>query len=276
MKQTFFILVVALILAFVGGLVSADVIDHTNRILPATTPYHMGILHTFDPFTSSWSFYCNRPGAGPGTNDQLGIVVNMGSDIRIIGPKVYNDDSNFQVGIQGGETGKIIDLGTEDDVSKTYGCSNCFTGIKFSSDGVVSVLDKTKNLKPIDLTAMTVDHASIKVGHIYLVKISNGNDDTALFVKFIATSVLYGANNAVETVTMRHQPMYVKISQSTGRDCAGHVDLNSVVAQAETGISLAVIGLVATIFIGVGNVAFLIYYFAFAKGKRGGVYGTLQ
>ncbi|KAG2373461.1 hypothetical protein C9374_012068 [Naegleria lovaniensis] len=251
----------------------AAAIDHTNRILPSTTtPYYLAHLHPLDQISSSWSFYCNVPGS----KVQDHSVRNAGSDIRLV---PMNNVYNFQVGIQGAEVGKILDLGTVDDLVKSYGCDlySSFTGIQFV-DGVLVIPNKssTKQNTPIDLSKMTSDMAEVKLGHVYLVKISRGNEDTALFAKFMTTSVVTDNNNQIQTVTMRHQTMYVYVDPSSGRGNCKAMEDSSVSTEAETAISLSVIALLVSIIVGVGNVVFLIYYCAFATKKRGGVFTNLQ
>lgn len=121
--------------------------------------------------------------------------------------------NGFQVGVQGGEQGIIIDLGGEIDLQKRYGYASTVGGNGFASlnvqDGKVYFLKdyKSRNLIPVDGTDIlfhrSPDHSQTQVslGHIYILRVWDRHDeDMEIIAKLIVVAFTPG-----ESVTFRWQ-----------------------------------------------------------------------
>src|SRR5262245_53873746 len=92
-------------------------------------------LYAFDPIESSLCFQDGRGGYGIERNK----VVNRCSHLAF---DIYQKDS-LTVGIQGGETGAIVDLGTAVDLKQKYGYEETvgngqgFASLQATGDGIV-------------------------------------------------------------------------------------------------------------------------------------------
>ena len=259
-----FIFTVLMMIAI--NVIHGQTIDHIERILPPTTPYHQAHIKAYDVFANAWNIYCNQPGLGM----QYGWeIVNEGSDIRIM-------NGQFQVGIQGGETGSIVNLGNADDIAQTYNTDSrySFSSISFSSSGSLQIASKdsisgsyTPKYTPISVPALFTagsDTANIALGNIYLVRIQNSKQESVLVAKFMVTGFAKLPNNNVEYVTLTTQTMYVKQGRSI---CNQPPIIEDEKSLAESAIALSIFALIFGIASGVGNIAFVIYYCAM-KGKN--------
>jgi len=173
---------------------------------------------TLPPVSIISTLYSNDPAAhalcftdgGEGATLQKNGISNRCSHLDF---DKYNSGA-LTVGIEGGELGKIIDLGTADDLRKQYGYEetvgngNGFASIEVQ-DGKVLIL---KTLyKPVrqELTLANAlfekgasgASAVAKVGHIYLARLTDSHDkDFQILVKLLVLSVRPG-----ESVTLRWQ-----------------------------------------------------------------------
>jgi hypothetical protein len=138
-------------------------------------------LYALDPLTHTLSFEDGQPGSV----FQNSQVKNRDSHIDFGN---YNADS-FTVGIQGSQKGKILDLGSAMDLQKEYGYQETVgKGQGFASlqvvNGKVAIFKDRKsgalqelleNAALFDETGKQ-DHSPVKLGHIYLIRLSDQND----------------------------------------------------------------------------------------------------
>jgi len=122
------------------------------------------------------------------------IVKNGGSDIDFDGYQA----GAFSVGIEGGSEGAIVDLGSEKHMEAKYGYRETsgggqgFASIRFVDDELVILKDyRTQNVQPLlesqELfgTLESCAAASVQLGHIYLVRLTDRHDDSVeRIVKF--------------------------------------------------------------------------------------------
>jgi hypothetical protein len=136
-------------------------------------------LYALDPITSHLSLNDGKPGAVV----QDSLLYNRDSQLSF---DTYERNS-FRVGIQGGEVGAIIDLGSADDLRIRYGYEETvgnvqgFTSIHLEAGSAVIVKDyRTKQFQPLrefedlGLDLRGRDVAAVVVGHTYLVRITKG------------------------------------------------------------------------------------------------------
>ena len=137
-------------------------------------------LYALDPITSHLSFNDGKPGAVV----QGSLLYNRDSQLSF---DTYEKDS-FRVGIQGGEDGAIVDLGTADELrsryaySETVGNVQGFTSIHMEGGVAVILKDyRTKQFQPLlEFEALGQerrggDAAAVVVGHTYLVRITRSH-----------------------------------------------------------------------------------------------------
>lgn len=119
---------------------------------------------------------------------------------------------SLNVGLEGADVGAIVDLGTPDDLNKEYGYGETVgKGQGFASiamkDGKMIILKDRKSGMMQALTEASqlstpsrgMASAEAKVGHIYLVRISNPRDENfQVLVKLLVLEVRLG-----ESVTFR-------------------------------------------------------------------------
>lgn len=134
-------------------------------------------LYALDPITSHLSLNDGKPG----TVVQGNLAYNRDSQLSF---DAYQRDS-FRVGIQGGEVGAIVDLGSADDLRTRYGYEETvgnvqgFTSIHIESGTAVILKDyRTKQFQPlrefeeVGRNGSGSDEAAVVVGHTYLVRIT--------------------------------------------------------------------------------------------------------
>lgn len=138
-------------------------------------------LYALDPLANS---LCFRD-AGPGKVFQEQEVRNRCSDLNF---HSYAAEQ-FSVGIEGGREGVIVDLGSHDDLRKAYGYEETvgggqgFASLRFQ-DGKVLVLKdrRARTVQDLKETGLLLAqprksaNAPIKLGHIYLVRITDRHD----------------------------------------------------------------------------------------------------
>lgn len=124
-------------------------------------------------------------------------------------------EGNFTVGVQGGQRGVIVDLGTPQELQRKYGYEETVSrGQGFASirvhDGKVLIAQNrqaktSQELKEAaalyQLSPSSSSSAFVKLGHIYIMRLTDSNDkDFDLIVKLIVI-----AHTPDETVTIRWQ-----------------------------------------------------------------------
>jgi hypothetical protein len=165
-------------------------------------------LYALDPLTQS---FCFRD-AGAGLTFQQYEVRNRCSDINF--NNYYAE--HFAVGIEGARVGSIVDLGTADDLRKKYGYQETvgggqgFASVHVDSGKVVILKDRRARIMQ-DLQESTQLFAAptpgakapVKLGHVYLARITEGSDDRAqVLVKLLVIGYVPG-----ESVTFRWQSL---------------------------------------------------------------------
>ena len=134
-------------------------------------------LYALDPIRSHLSLNDGKPG----TTVQGSLAYNRDSQLSF---DTYERDS-FRVGIQGGEVGAIVDLGSAEDLRTRYGYEETVGNIQgFTSihiDGGTAVILKnyrTKQFQPLrEFEELGPefhgsDTAAVVVGHTYLVRVT--------------------------------------------------------------------------------------------------------
>jgi hypothetical protein len=195
---------------FLSLSISASAQQFSNSSARATTlpaGSVISTLYSMDPLANT---LCFNDG-GEGNILQKGGVYNRCSHIEFDNYK----RGALTVAVQGSEVGRIIDLGTSDDLGKQYGYqeSTVANGQSFASieaqNGKLVILKTPYKPERQDLTqAATLFEkgqitaaAEAKAGHIYLVRISDSHDkDFQILVKLLVLSVRPG-----ESVTFRWQ-----------------------------------------------------------------------
>lgn len=163
-------------------------------------------LYAFDPIAQSFGFHDGKYGH----EIVNGSVYNRNSDIDF---NTYNK-GKFTVGVEGGRTGIIIDLGTSDDLqnkykySETGGGGQGFASIHrvnktllilkgYAYNGTFQAMDESKEL--FRVATQKQGNAMVNRGHIYLIRITdNYKPDFELIAKIIV--IAYTPN---ESVTFR-------------------------------------------------------------------------
>ena len=180
----------------------------SKKVVEQTARGGVTTLYALDPLSQS---FCFRDG-GNGHAFQQHEVRNRCSDIN------YNSyyAEQFSVGIEGNRLGAIVDIGTGEDLKKEYGYDETVGGGQgFASlhleDGKVVILKNRGARMMQDLTeAMqlfeqptSAAKAPVKVGHVYLARITDGNDSSSqTIVKLLVIGHVPG-----ESVTFRWQSL---------------------------------------------------------------------
>ncbi len=161
-------------------------------------------LYSNDPIART---LCLEDGQSGGVI-QKGGVYNRCSHIDFDNYKA----TSLSVGIQGGQVGRIIDLGTADELSKQYGYGEGlgkgqgFASIEFNDGKVLILKERYKPGRQELLQAArlfekgeSVASAEAKVGHIYVARITDTHTpEFQILVKLLVLSVRPG-----EAVTFR-------------------------------------------------------------------------
>jgi hypothetical protein len=173
-------------------------------MLPLTVTSTITTLYANDPIAHSLCFTDGKEGGV----FQNGEPRNRCSHIEFDAYK----SGNLSVGIEGAEVGQIIDLGTEDDLSKQYGYQQTvgkgegFASIEFR-DGKLLIVKDRKPATRQELAQATqlfgngqsVASAEARAGHIYLAHITDRyNKNFEILVKLLVLSARPG-----ESVTFR-------------------------------------------------------------------------
>ena len=172
--------------------------------LPFTAPSTITTLYANDPIADSLCFSDGKEGGV----FQNGEPRNRCSHIEF---DVYKTGS-LSVGIEGGELGRIIDLGTDDELSKQYGYQQTlgkgqgFASIEFRAGKLVIMKDRKAGTRQALIqgqqlfeTGQSVASAEARAGHIYLARITDTyNADFQILVKLLVLSARPG-----DSVTFR-------------------------------------------------------------------------
>lgn len=182
--------------------VSAQQLVTRATTLPPTS--NITTLYASDPIARS---LCLTDGKEGGVF-QNGGVFNRCSHIEFDSYKI----GSLSVGIQGGETGRIIDLGTAADLSKQYsyqetvGNGQGFASIVYREGKVLIAKERYKETRQELVQAAqlfesgeSMSSVEAKAGHIYLARITDRhNKDFQILVKILVLSARPG-----ESVTFR-------------------------------------------------------------------------
>jgi hypothetical protein len=197
----------ALAFASVSALsVSGQQLVSRNRATTLSLPLASTIttLYANDPIAHSLCFADGKEGGV----FQDGEPRNRCSHIEFDAYKV----GNLSVGIEGGEVGRILDLGTDDELSKHYGYQQTvgkgqgFASIEFRDNKLLIVKDRRAGTRQ-ELTegaqlfeaSRGMSSAEAKPGHIYLARITDRNNkDFQILVKLLVLTAQPG-----ELVTFR-------------------------------------------------------------------------
>lgn len=184
--------------------ISAQETQFATRFTRATSLTAISSITTLyaqDPIAHSLCLSDGREGGA----FQNGGVFNRCSHIEFDKYKA----GSLTVGIQGGELGRIIDLGTSDDLRKAYGYPNQW-GLGFSSivfsEGKLMIVKDQKKVTRVELVEAAQlfegsggQSAEAKPGHIYLARITNrAYKDFQILVKLVVLASTPG-----ESVTFR-------------------------------------------------------------------------
>ena len=162
--------------------------------LPATST--ISTLYTNDPIAHTLCFIDGREGGV----FQDGEVRNRCSHIDFDTYKA----GNLSVGIEGGESGAIIDLGNPQDLQT----NQAFAGLRFVDGKVILIKDQRTGARQeltraaqVFAATTNMGSAEARPGHIYLARITDRhNKDFQILVKLLVLSVQPG-----ESVTFRWQ-----------------------------------------------------------------------
>jgi hypothetical protein len=172
--------------------------------LPLTVTSTITTLYANDPIAHSLCFTDGKEGGV----FQGGEPRNRCSHIEFDAYKT----ASLSVGIEGGELGRIIDLGTDDDLSKQYGYQQTvgkgqgFASIEFREGKLVIVKDRRAGTRQeliqgtsLFETGQSTASAEAKAGHVYLARITDRhNKDFQILVKLLVLIATPG-----ELVTFR-------------------------------------------------------------------------
>ena len=167
---------------------------------PAFAREGVSTLYALDPMTR---FICFTDG-GPGVSIQAGDVVNRCSHLA------FNPEPDrLLLGVQGGEKGALVDLGTPEELARHYGYAETTT----NGQGRISIVltDRRITIRAPDTraspqplreqqflsTVRSQAVAAIVPGHVMLARLVR-SPEPDLFVKFIVLAHLPG-----QSVTLR-------------------------------------------------------------------------
>lgn len=168
----------------------------------------LATLFARDPLSHCYSF----ARAAEGSRIQDHVVKNAGADLDFGG---YTPGC-FTVGIEGGRVGRIVDLGSVEDLKARYGYTETVGGGQgFASirrrDGAFVILQDYKSQATQELREavelyppgpdekrVEMNHAPVVEGHVYLARISDDRGSNETIVKFLVV-----AHQPNQSVTIR-------------------------------------------------------------------------
>ena len=176
--------------------------------LPLNVTSTITTLYANDPLAHSLCFTDGKEGEV----FQYGEPRNRCSHIEFDAYKA----GSLSVGVEGGELGRIIDLGTDDDLSKQYGYQQTvgkgqgFASIEFREGKLVIMKDRRAGTRQeltqgasLFETGQSTASAEAKPGHIYLVRITDSHDQNfQILVKLLVLTARSG-----ELVTFRWESL---------------------------------------------------------------------
>lgn len=192
-----------------AGLFVFTFLSGSEAQMPVAAPAQQSgvtTLFALDPISQS---LCMRDG-GFGSVVQDGLVFNRCSDLNF---NSYSKDG-FSVGIEGGREGRIIDIGSANDLQGRYGYTETvgnvqgFASIDFRN-GRLSILKnyRDRTFQEMDEHALlfqspqSSSSAGVKLGHIYVARLTDRHDRE--FERIAKLIVL--AHSPNEFVTIRWQ-----------------------------------------------------------------------
>jgi hypothetical protein len=188
---------------------STNVLAQSNKLVrDAATPSLPGgvaTLYALDPLAHT---LCFRDGQ-EGFVTQYNEIRNRCSDLDFN----YYNAGNFTIGVEGGRQGRIIDLGTAEELKQKYGTSErgvspgqVFVSIRLENTNIVLLKNGT-TIQPTNQSAnlfgdvKPLETVPIKLGHVYLIRVTDRHDKAyQLFAKMMVVS--YTPN---ESVSVRWQ-----------------------------------------------------------------------
>lgn len=196
------------VISFICVLCAANFAFAQNAAATEVKAGGIATLYALDPLARTYSFGDGREGGAFQENETR----NRASDIDF---NAYNEGS-LTVGIEGGRTGTIIDLGSASELQKRYGYTETVGGGQgFASlratGGKIFVLKSFRPRIEQELAESAQffaepksgANAPVKLGHVYLVRITDRSDKT--FERLVKLLVLAYTPN--ESVTIRWQAM---------------------------------------------------------------------
>lgn len=177
----------AILLALASFALLASALQSPDAKQEASSPIGtITTLYANDPLECSLDLLTGKPGLVA----QEGELLNHDSHLCM----GYYPDS-LAAGIQGGDTAAIVDLGTAQEVAKASS-----TKVLGNGGNVFVALGPAWIRKQAGLQkTVTIAHAPIKAGHIYLVRIA-GEGKPEIFAKLLVLEFQPG-----ESVTLRWQ-----------------------------------------------------------------------
>lgn len=200
------VLSLGLLTGFQSGRAGLDGINGTSLNLHGSAIQAGGVvtLYALDPLAQSFCFGDGREGRVI----QYDQVKNRCSDIDF--NQYYAGE--FSVGIEGGRLGRIVDLGSASDLERAYrygetvGSNQGFASLRIEDRKAVILKDrKTQGVQELKESTLLFqqgisdDHVSIRLGDIYLVRITDRFDKS--FERIVKFRVIAYAPN--ESVTLR-------------------------------------------------------------------------
>jgi len=169
---------------FVTGVVAQLALLSGGAVEPEPAPVRHQTLFANDPLRTTLSFDSGDWGTTISSNVHVNIDSQVSFDIYDVGA--------LTPGIQGGQDGFILDLGTPAELAAKYGYAETvgqgqgFASIHFEGDLLMIVKDVQAGVfQPFDdgnrflqAPPQSSTHATPKLGHVYLVKLIDTNDPT--------------------------------------------------------------------------------------------------
>jgi hypothetical protein len=190
-------------------LAATGALTQTSTITEVKTIGGIATLYALDPLAHTFSFGDGREGGVFYQNE----IRNRASDIDFGN---YNDGA-FSVGVEGGRIGVIIDLGTPEELKRRYGYGETvgngqgFASLRAAGGKIFIFKDRQERqthseqelneAAPLFAGGKSSASAPVKLGHIYLVRLTDTYDKTfERIVKLVVISYAPG-----ESATFRWQ-----------------------------------------------------------------------
>ncbi len=177
-------------------LVTVTIINVSAQINSPEVKTGIVTLYAKDPLAQTFCFKDGKYGKVIQENEVRNRCSDIGFDIYV--------NNSFSVGIEGARQGRIINLGTAEELQQKYkyketvGKGQGFASIQVSN-GNFQVLKEQKRREPNILQELNegndlfqqkenMDNAAVKLGNIYILRLKDGYDkDFERIVKFIVT-----------------------------------------------------------------------------------------